>query len=71
MRTFPVLILTSLIMSGCQTPSSSSTAPAEAPRAKQIPHVLTGALGDERHDPYYWLRERENQEGAHINKADP
>ncbi|MAW60903.1 MAG: oligopeptidase B [Planctomycetes bacterium] len=54
-------------MSGCQTPSSSSTAPAEAPRAKQIPHVLTGALGDERHDPYYWLRERENPEViAHL-----
>ena len=45
-------------MSACQTPSSS----AEAPRAKQVPHVLTGALGDERHDPYYWLRERENPE---------
>lgn len=51
-----------LPMSACQTPSSSAEAPSEAPRAKQVPHVLTGALGDERHDPYFWMRERENPE---------
>ena len=52
----PLLIV--VPMSACQAPFSS----AEAPRAKQVPHVLKGALGDERHDPYYWLRERENPE---------
>ncbi|MCH2100393.1 MAG: S9 family peptidase [Planctomycetes bacterium] len=45
-------------MPACQTLTSSD----EVPRAKQVPHVLTGALGDERHDPYYWLRDRENPE---------
>lgn len=59
LRLASILTLT-ILMSGCQTPSSSSTAPSDAPRAQQIPHTLTGALGDERHDPYYWLREREN-----------
>ena len=58
MRGLVPTLLIVLPMSACQTPTSS----AEAPRAKQVPHVLTGALGDERHDPYYWLRERENPE---------
>ena len=58
MRGLVLPLLIALPMSACQTPTSS----AEAPRAKQVPHVLTGALGDERNDPYYWLRERENPE---------
>lgn len=33
----------------------------EAPRARQIPKILS-THGDERADPYYWLRERENPE---------
>jgi oligopeptidase B len=57
-----LLLLLLLPMTGCQTPSSSANIPTEAPRAAIHPHVLKGALGDERHDPYYWLRERENPE---------
>lgn len=62
MRGFAYLPLLFLPMTSCQTPSSSADAPTEAPRATIKPHVLNGALGDERHDPYYWLRERENPE---------
>jgi len=52
---------TLFIMTACQsTPSTDSS--DQAPRAAQKPHTLRGALGDERHDPYFWLRERENPE---------
>ena len=54
MRGLLLLLLIVLPMSACQTSNSST----EAPRAKQVPHVLKGAMGDKRHDPYYWLRER-------------
>lgn len=60
MRGIVTLSFLTFLMTGCQTPSNDT--PTEAPRAVEKPHVLKGALGDERHDPYYWLRERENPE---------
>ena len=53
-----------LIVAACRTaPKNPSDADTTPPVAKTVPKVFT-EHGQERSDPYYWLKERENPEVA-------
>ena len=50
--------------------SMTSSSQAGEPIAKRVPHELKSPNGHVRQDPYFWLREREDEEVIDYLKAE-
>src|SRR4051812_36416452 len=67
-----IVIIVSITLAWGAAPPSTGPAPApttQPPVAKQVPHETT-LHGDTLHDPYFWLREKDNPEILAYLKAE-